>query len=150
MGPLVVHRSARGITLIESVVAALVFGILMAFSIPAVSRLSESHRLKYAAESVAGELRLARERAIATGQLQQMNFTLDGSECNGCAYYIQSGVTVGKTWELPRGISYQSIGVNPRMEPNGRSYAAGLIVLKDTRGLLDTVSVQLSGMVITK
>ena len=142
MSPASIHSPSRGFTLTESMIVVLLFGVLVAFSIPFVGQLSNTHRLKGATQVIASELRLARERAIATGQPQQMNFTLSGSECNGCDYYASSGGTVGKTWELPRGVSYQSVGVNPRMEPNGRSNAAGRIVLRDARGDLDTISVQ--------
>lgn len=53
-------------------------------------------------------------------------------------------------WKLPRGITYYAIYVNPIMKTDGRASASGIIVLKDPRGNRDTVSVQLSGLVLTK
>lgn len=140
----------RGYTLVEMAVVFVVFGLILAFSVPAFQSYSASVRLKAATQVIAGELRLAREKAIATGQFQEMHFTPNWGGCGGCDYHIHNGAVVGAGGKLPKGITYQSIGVNPRMLPDGRSTSSGVVVLRDRRGNRDTISVQLSGLVLTK
>ena len=139
---------ARGFTLVEMAVAILVLGLLFAFSIPAYQNVSSSYQLKGATENIAAQLRLAREKAIATGMDQPMHFTPNWM---GSDYHIHypSGFVPAK-WKLPRGITLYSVSWHPTMLRDGRADQSSLIVLKDTRGIRDTVSVQMSGLVLTK
>ena len=138
----------RGFTLVEMAVAILVLGLLFAFSIPAYQNVSSSYQLKGATENIAAQLRLAREKAIATGMEQPMHFTPNWL---GSDYHIHypSGFVPAK-WKLPRGITYYAVSVNPTMFKDGRASGSGNIILQDTRGMRDTVSVQMSGLVLTK
>jgi prepilin-type N-terminal cleavage/methylation domain-containing protein len=144
------NRTARGFSLVEMAVVLLVFGMVLAFSVPAFQSISQSQRLKGAAENIAGQLRLAREKAIATGESQEMHFTLNYPSGTDFDYHIHNAGVIGGSWALPRGISFYSVGVNPRMLTDGRASASGSIVLQDNRGNRDTVSVQLSGLVLTR
>ena len=138
----------RGFTLVEMAVAILVLGLLFAFSIPAYQNVSSSYQLKGATENIAAQLRLAREKAIATGMEQPMHFTPNYLNSDYHIHY-PSGFIPAK-WKLPRGIRYFSVSVNPTMYKDGRVSASGDIILQDTRGIRDTVSVQMSGLVLTK
>jgi prepilin-type N-terminal cleavage/methylation domain-containing protein len=148
------NHPTRGFTLVEMAVTILVLGLLFAFSIPAYQNVSASYKLKGATESVAAQLRMAREKAIATGMDQPMHFVygwvdpIDGVVSDYHIHYA-SGFSPAK-WRLPRGITYFSVGVNPTMNRDGRASASGNIILRDTRGYRDTVSVQMSGLVLTK
>jgi prepilin-type N-terminal cleavage/methylation domain-containing protein len=151
-----IKPAERGFTMVELAITILVMGMLFAFAIPAFNNISQSYQLKGATENIAAQIRMAREKAIANGTQQPMHFTAN-YPTTATDYHIHyvSGfvVPLGK---LPRGISYYSIGINPVMEKDGRIYdaannpASGLIILSDRRGNRDTVSIQSSGMVLTK
>jgi prepilin-type N-terminal cleavage/methylation domain-containing protein len=141
---------SRGFTLVEMAVAVLVLGMVMAFSIPAFQSMSRTYRLKGATENIAVQLRLAREKAIATGVSQEMHFAENYPSGTPFDYHIHNSGVVGAMWELPRGVTYQSVTVVPRMLPDGRCNTSGMIILQDPTGARDTVSVQLSGLVLTK
>jgi len=54
-------------------------------------------------------------------------------------------------WRLPTGITYYSMTVSTvTMQKDGRASTSNTVVLRDQRGNRDTVSVQLSGLVLTK
>jgi prepilin-type N-terminal cleavage/methylation domain-containing protein len=143
-------RLVGGFTLVEMAVAILVLGMLMAFSVPAFRSMSRTRRLEAATENIATQLRLAREKAIATGASQEMHFAENFPGGTPFDYHIHNNGVVGARWELPRGIRYQSVTVTPRMLPDGRCNSSGMIVLRDPAGTRDTVNVQLSGLVLTK
>jgi prepilin-type N-terminal cleavage/methylation domain-containing protein len=135
----------RGFTLIELAITVLVLGILFAFSVPAFQSLSGSYQLHGATENFAAQLRLAREKAIATGVEQPMHIPSAG------IYHIHYPTGIAAAWTTPNGISIVSTtSVWYRMERDGRCKDSGLVIMRDRRGNQDTVSVQLSGLVLTK
>ena len=99
-----------------------------------------------AAENVSGQLRLAREKAIATGVEQPLHIP------NNTTYHIHDTSGIATTWTLPRGITFTSECVNRwfHMEPDGRRQESNILVVTNQRGDRDTVSVQLLGLVLTK
>lgn len=140
----------RGFTLVEIAVTILLVGMLFALSVPTVQRLSNTYQLKGATENLAAQMRLARERAIATGRIQHFHF----SPAMGADYFLIDHSTgqIPARWNLPKGVTYATgttLGWN-EMKPDGRSLFSGLVVLQDRRGNRDTVSVQTSGLVLTK
>ena len=141
---------SRGFTMVELAITFLVLGLLLAFSIPAFQNISDSYRLHGAAENIAAQLRLAREKAIATGQDQEMHFTTNYPPGTPYDYHIHNNGVVGACWALPKGVSYFSASFIPVMKKDGRCDPSGFVVLQDARGNRDTVSVQLSGLVLTK
>jgi prepilin-type N-terminal cleavage/methylation domain-containing protein len=141
---------SRGFTLVEMVITFLVLGLLLAFSIPAFQNISGSYRLKGAAENVAAQLRLAREKAIATGQSQTMHYQVNYPPGTPYDYHIHNGGVVGACWALPKGITIVAQPDSTRMTVDGRATPSGFVVLSDTRGNRDTVSIQLSGLVLTR
>ena len=148
------HLRARGFTLVELAAALLVLGLLFAFSVPAFQSVSASYQLKGATQNIAGQLRLAREKAIATGTDQPMHFTYNWAGCSGCDYHVHYPSGVAATWNLPSGVSYYSVAfggfAGPTMTKDGRASVSGDIILQNQRGARDTVSVQMSGLVLTR
>jgi len=146
----------RGFSLIELAIVLVVMGILFAFSIPGFQNLSASYQLHGAAESVAAQLRLARERAIATGVEQPVHIP------NSTTYHLHfpSPTGIGLSWTLPRGVTFTNTTVGDwyYMATDGRFYqdqahtvtGSNVIVLANARGALDTVSVQLSGLILIR
>ena len=119
--------------------------MLLAFSVPAFNRLSGSYQLHGATENIAAQLRLAREKAIATGVTQPMHFVTTTT------YHIHYPTGIATQWTLPKGITMTS-ATNTwyRMGRDGRCDNSGVVVLRDLRDNRDTVSIQLSGLVLTK
>jgi prepilin-type N-terminal cleavage/methylation domain-containing protein len=147
------RATSAGFTLVEIAVTILLFGLLFALAVPSVQSLSGSYHLKGATENLAGQLRLARERAISTGRTQHLRVGF--APITGGDYYIIDPTTavVSARWKLPKGISYFS-GAGTidslDMKTDGRSSRSGLVILQDNRGIRDTVSIQTSGLVLTK
>ena len=143
----------RGFTMVEMAVTILVLGLLFAFSIPAYQNISSTYQLKGATENVAAQLRMAREKAIATGYDQPFHVApswtdpIDGVISDYHIHY-PTGFCPAK-WRLPRGITFYS-AISPTMRKDGRSSGSGFIILRDRRGFRDTVSVQISGLILTK
>jgi prepilin-type N-terminal cleavage/methylation domain-containing protein len=142
---------SRGFSMVEMLITLLVLGLLLAFSIPAFQNISDSYRLHGATENIAAQLRLAREKAISTGATQTMLFTMNYPAGTPYDYHIHNGSVVGAAWALPKGVTYFSTPTDTlTMLTDGRCKSSGLVVLRDQRGNRDTVSVQLSGLVLTK
>jgi type IV fimbrial biogenesis protein FimT len=141
------HRSARGFSLLELMTVLAVLGIVMAFSVPSYVNYTATQNLSGSASNIAAQLRLAREKAISTGQNQTMHFTLNYSNSD---YHIHN-TTVEAKWDLPRNILYYwGTGTVSAytFTSDGRCNTSGLVIVQDPRGLRDTVSVQRSGFVM--
>ena len=156
-GPCHIARSrSTGFTLVEVAVTLLLLGLLFTLAVPTVTQLSGSYHLKTASENLAGQIRLGRERAIATGANQHFHFT---TVSNG-DYFIIDHMTAQTTgnWRFPKGVQYFTGGGTMSwidMAPDGRakwgtSPASGFIILQDERGVRDTVSIQASGLVLNQ
>lgn len=139
----------NGFSLIEMVVVITVMGVMLAMGIPAYNLWARSQSLHGAAQSIAAEVQQLRARAMATGRTQVIHFALDST--NAGDYHVhESGGVVAK-FDLPRNITYAgSSGPGFSITPDGRSSASSFIILNDGRGYSDTVSVQLSGLVILR
>jgi prepilin-type N-terminal cleavage/methylation domain-containing protein len=143
----VATSSERGFSLIELMIVLVVLGLIVGYSIPSFHRFSSTLQLRGAGENIAGQLRLAREKAIATGVAQPVNFRTGSL---GSGYRTTPASGVGGSWSLPQNIDYawesgaESTYVFQR---DGRCDRSGLIILQDHFAHRDTVSVQLSGFV---
>lgn len=138
----------RGFSLIELTIVGLVLGLIIGFGLPGFLRFSSTLQLQGASENVAGQLRLAREKAIATGVVQPVTFQY--GYLGESDYRTTPAVGVGGSWRLPKGITYASgadIDSSYVFQKDGRCDRSGLIILQNQRGHRDTVSVQLSGIV---
>jgi len=143
-------RGTQGFTLIEMAVVILVVGIIATFSIPAFVKLNRSLQLKGAVQNIAGQLQLARSKAMATGTAQMMHLYLNTYDAD---YHIHNGATPGPFWKLPKNVTYLwSTGTLPsqqvQMNPDGRADRSGMVILQTLGGLRDTINVQLSGLVL--
>ena len=141
------HANNResGFSLIELAIVLTVIGLMLAMGIPAFQTLSQSQSLRGASLNVAGQITLARTRAMATGVSQTVNF--DGST-TPARVVVLSG-TASRTWALPKGITFASAN-SFNMTSDGRASTSQYIVLQNRRAIRDTVSVQTSGLVLVR
>ena len=150
------RHSNHGFTLVELAVTILVLGLILAFSIPTFRSISNSQQLKGTVENMAAQIRMAREKAIATGQQQTFHFFENSYDAD---YHIHNGSYIPAKWAFPNGITYYwgagTVSVYV-LHSDGRVYdtsgfpLSGMLILQDMRSRLDTVSVQASGLVLTK
>jgi prepilin-type N-terminal cleavage/methylation domain-containing protein len=139
------RNASSGFTLIELAIVLVVIGIVAACFAPGALTMSQSMQLDSAANGIAGQLRLARAKAMATGVDQMMHFSADSLNSD---YHIHDGATVPASWKFPRGITYTATGFQSiTMFSSGRASTSTFIALRDRRGDIDTVSVQASGLV---
>ena len=142
--------SSRGFSLVELAVTLVVFGLVLAFSIPSFQSFNTTQQLTGATQNVAAQMRLMREIAISSGTTQTMHFfyaTFGGD------YHIHTNGVVGATWSLPRKITYYwGAGTSSVMQttPDGRVKFPGMVILQDQNSKRDTVSVLASGLILTQ
>ena len=155
--------SRRGFSLVELAIVMVIFGLVLAFSIPAFHSFSSTQQLQGAAENIAGQMRMMREVAISNGVTQIMHFTYQYNPGGGIPisdYHIHTnGVMQPSTcWLLPKNITYYwGAGTvsGYYAHRDGRIYDAfnsplsGLIIVQNA-GVYDTVSVLASGLILTK
>ena len=135
----------RGFSLVEMAIVVVVMGLVLAFSVPTMMNMSASQQLKGATENFAVQMRLAREKAIATSVQQPMRIV------STTQYQIVPASGIASTWTLPRGITIVSgTNVSYRMGADGHCDNSGLVVFRNARGLQDTVSIQVSGLVFAQ
>lgn len=145
-------RTEKGVTLVELSLVILVMGLMFAMGFPALQSMNQTLQLQGASQNVAAQLRLAREKAIATGQSQIIHFTPNYPSGTTIDFHLHNS-SVGAGWSFPNGVTYY--GTYPSYSSvtftrDGRASSSGFVVLTNTRGARDTVSVQLSGMVVTR
>lgn len=142
------RRTCSGFSLIEMVITVFVLGLVIAFAVPSFRGINQTQQLHGAAENVAAQLRLAREKALSSGVRQPLHLV------STTTYHIHYPSGVATQWALPNGITFLPGEVNGwyTLERDGRctftAPAAGLIELVDPRGYRDTVTVQLSGLIL--
>lgn len=139
--------SGAGFSLVELMVVVTLIGILLGFAIPAYMMISSDQQLRGACQDVAGQIQLARSRAMTTGVAQTLNFDT-GS--NPPRVFILDA-TNSHAWKLPNGITFVTGNANSfQMTNDGRASSSQYVVIQNTKGRQDTVSVQLSGLVLVR
>lgn len=137
---------ARGFSLIELMVALVIFGILIGMSVPTYQRYSLTQRLRGTCENLVQTIQLQRSRAMATGQDVTLNFNTAAPGGWTVMSQGRSNITA-----LPVGVSY--VSANPAtltLSRDGRVNTSGLVVMQATTGVTDTVSIQLSGLALIR
>jgi prepilin-type N-terminal cleavage/methylation domain-containing protein len=148
----------RGFTLVELAVTLTVLGLLLAFSVPAFTKINRSYQLKNATENAAGTMRLWRERAIASGNSISIHFNTAYAGSDWHMHEYAPGPVLVRTiigGQFPTGVSQYTSSANPWFEKDGRvSSGNGSLVLQSTHlrsdgtPLRDTVTVLTSGLIL--
>lgn len=143
------RRRTAGFSMIELLTVITVLGLMVAMSVPAYRSWANSHALRGAAEGIAGELQNLRARAMATGQSQTVHFNMNYGSYGD--YHLHNGSFIGAKWDLPNGVRFSHTGaLSMQVNRDGRFTSSSTLVLVDQRDNRDTVSVQLSGLVLVR
>ena len=143
---------ARGFSLVEMAIVLTIFGLVLAFGVPAYQNYNRTLQLKGSTENLAGQFRLMRETAIGTNQNQIMHLNYQYL-WNGqlSDYHVHNGVNPGALFSLAKGVSYYSFTTSIwQANKDGTWSTSGTIVLQDSKGTRDTLSVLSSGLVLTQ
>ena len=139
---------SRGFSLIELAIVLVIMGTIIGFGVPMFTGYRTAQMVKVTGENIAGQLRLARETAITSGTTQLIRFK---AGYQGSDYHILRGSIATPKWSFPTGVTYLwATGTQDtfRLTSDGRSLDSGMIIVKDSYGARDTVSVQRSGVIL--
>ena len=137
---------AQGFTLIELGVVLVLLGLILGIAVPSVIHSTVSSRLGAGADRVVAQLFLAREKAVDEQADVTVYFAAAGSAARMTA--VQAGRTVF-VQALPTGIVWSPVSAaSVVLTKDGRASASADIILMDSEGRRDTVSVMASGMVV--
>ena len=145
----------QGFTLIECMVVMVVMGLMFAMSIPSFQSYRRTHMLQAGTQSVLGQLRLARQKAIGMQHSQRLTFSTGTS-----SYSVQDLVTnqTFGPFNFPKEITIDRAdlveggvtGTTISALSDGRFSGSGEIVLRNPKGVRDTLSVQVSGLTLIR
>ena len=85
----------RGISIIEILMVALALAVLAGMAMPSVFRTLEAYRLRAAAWNLAGDLRLARQKAVSLQLDHRICFANCGEAVPAGGYLLQRKVSAG-------------------------------------------------------
>ena len=132
-------RRARGLTLLEMMVALAIVAVLMTLALPSFGSMMSRHRLKSAAEQMAVDLAELRQQAVQ--RQQPMHLQLHG----GAQWCYALAVASGCDCRVPQGCQLKTVraqdhpgvtlvqGQDLRIEPQG-GQGAGNALLQGSDG----------------
>jgi Tfp pilus assembly protein FimT len=144
-----------GYTLVEVASVLVVLGLLFGFSIPSFRSYRQSQLLEAASQDVIGQLRLGRQKAIGMQHEQRLTFSV------GTNSYTVRDLATNQSFGpfgFPGGITLEDAsivvsgvtGASITALTVGRFSGSGEFVLRDPNGMRDTVSVQASGLALSR
>jgi type II secretion system protein H len=113
------HDREAGFSMIELLVVIVIMGVLLAAALPSMRSHTGTIKLKEAADEVAGTLKLARQRAVATngdvvvqfGAGSSNYYLFDDGNGNG----VRDGSeTMSGPYDIPKGIALAQCGFSQR------------------------------------
>ena len=147
-------RHASGYTLIEIAVVLVILGLLFGFSVPSFRAYRQSQMLEAARDNLVGQLRLGRQKAIGMQHEQKLTFS------TGANNFTVEDLATGQAlpFTFPNGIVLEdasivvagATGATITALTDGRFSGSGEFVLRDSKGVRDTVSVQASGLALSR
>src|SRR3990170_114628 len=89
---------AHAFTLAEVLITVGLVAVISAFSLPTLTGTIEGYRLRSAAWQLAGDLRLARQKAVSANRRRRVCFNTCGGTVPADGYVIQKDE--GSGWEI--------------------------------------------------
>lgn len=137
---------SRGFSLIELMIALIVFGLAVGLSLPSYNKYVRTQKLRGTSENLVQTIQLQRSRSMATGQDIRINFNTATPAGWTCIGEGRSNRTT-----LPNGVRYVSANPNTiLLSRDGRVNASAVVVLANNEGVVDTVSVLMSGLALIR
>jgi type II secretion system protein H len=145
------HRKVdqSGFSVAELLVVIIIGGILIAASIPALKQHTQTARLKQASDEVAGTLKLARQRAVATGNpvvvvfdMANNNFLLYEDEDEDGTQ--DSGETQSGPYDVPNSVLLGAVrfsNAEVTFSARGSASETGSVVLMNSRMKVQRIDV---------
>jgi type II secretory pathway pseudopilin PulG len=124
-----------------------IIGLMAAIGIPSYKKYLRTQSMHGAAQAIGQEIQGLRARAMATGRTETVHFAMDS--LNYGDYHVHENGVIIQSFDLPLDVQWSIYNQGPfSITADGRASASRLIILRDNRGNRDTVSVELSGLVI--
>ena len=142
-------RGERGFTYIEAVMTVLVIGVMVGLSVPWLIPRYRAYQLRSAAWQIAGDLRLARQRAVTTRVCHRFAFRDGAAGANPNTYVIQYAATppCAQPWlqESPPDPAVRlrlagPIQIDPSSKPSGRT-----LLFNPNGSVVPSGTIQLTG-----
>jgi type IV fimbrial biogenesis protein FimT len=136
-----------GKTLMELMIVVTIMGIISAMALPSFSALSSRAQARCATEEIASELRLARQLAMTYRDRVRVVFDLEQQAL--IAQFV-NGATVHHVYHYKdKGIVIEEPSAGPEIlfHPSGRSASATTIQLHNKEGLVQKLTVGITGRV---
>ena len=139
-------RKEHGFSLTELMITLTVFGLVAAFTVPALNRQMTTWNLSSARRTMLSEIALIRQKAISDGRTYRMWVS------EGWNLYWFQDVDSGAwtSYEIPDRVTFETARFDASyydtyFEPSGRSTRSGTIIMRNTVGDRDTIFVDLNG-----
>ncbi len=139
--------SDHGFTVIELMVVLAVAVIVMGVALPNMMSWLPTYRLSAGARQLAGDLQLARMKAISQNTKYRLNFGVLPStsytfEKDNGGFATESG-----PFSLPDGITVTVVSATSEFQSRGTVNTAGSITLQNTNSLTKQVQISIVGRV---
>lgn len=120
----------RGFTMVELLVVAAIFTVVLAFSLPAFNKSRKTAKLMNATREVSSTMKLARSRAVASSNPVIVEFDADSGtfqafeDSDGDQIHDVDEIMIGP-YELPGNVSFTDVGfANGRITFTGSGAAS--------------------------
>ena len=144
-------RTRRGgFTYVEVVVTAFVIVIMAAVSFPMLAGRYREYRMRSAVWQIAGDLRLARQRAVTTRNPYRFSFVADGDAASDAStrntYVIEYSTQPGAPWvqEMPPTPGTRKRLAGPILIQTGSTPSTRMITFNPNGSVVPTGTIQLA------
>jgi type IV fimbrial biogenesis protein FimT len=141
--------ASSGRSLLELVVVLAIVGIMASMAGPSFQSLNARLQARTATAEIASTLRMARQLAMARRERLLMRFDLPGKTISLQRADADAILTVYRYGDKGIVVDEPTAGCELLFHPSGRSATASTIVIHDQDNRRTTITVSLSGRVVT-